>query len=41
MDTENTTAHVFIYAEPYDGRCMYCDCRAYGIHASEPCNAPK
>lgn len=34
--TENM-AHVFVFDPIYDGRCMFCDCRAYGVHSSSPC----
>lgn len=31
---ENHPSHSFTGEE---GRCMYCDCRAYGRHAPNPC----
>jgi hypothetical protein len=37
---ENTEqfAHVYDFGPIYDGRCIYCDCRAFGIHHNEPCH---
>lgn len=31
--------HVFSFDPIYDGRCVFCDCRAGGRHADEPCAA--
>lgn len=39
-NTENMQ-HVFSFLPPYDGRCMFCDIRPYGvaIEAKPHCDA--
>lgn len=41
MNATETAAHEFDFGPIYDGRCVHCDCRAWGRHASEPCSPPK
>jgi hypothetical protein len=36
-ETPAVLQHVFNFGPIYDGRCVFCDVRAWGRHADEPC----